>query len=118
MLDGDRADLAILVQIKDDILVEVPRLKERRCLLFMRNHSRRGFVGSLPRTPTPGLRPDTLEQVTRNPAAQITNRVAALRGLGRIATPEVQELLLGYAHDVDPRLQQAAFAALGLFADR
>jgi hypothetical protein len=59
-----------------------------------------------------------LEQVARNPDARRTNRIFALRGLGRIATPEAQDLLLEHTHDVDPRLQQAAFAALGLFADR
>ena len=58
-----------------------------------------------------------LEQVARNPAALRTNRIAALRGLGRIGTIETQKLLLEHTHDLDPRVQQAAFAALGLFAD-
>jgi HEAT repeats len=58
------------------------------------------------------------EQVARNPAALRTNRIAALRGLGRIGTIETQKLLLEHIHDLDPRVQQASFAALGLFADR
>lgn len=58
-----------------------------------------------------------LEQVARDPAMRQTDRVAALRGLGRIATPAAQNALLGQIRDPNPRVQQAAFAALGEFAD-
>jgi hypothetical protein len=58
-----------------------------------------------------------LELVARDPTMGQTDRVAALRGLGRIATRAAQDALLGHVHDPDPRVQQAAFAALGEFAD-
>lgn len=75
-------------------------------------------IGVLAIAASPEVAIPVLEQVARNTAARSTNRVAALRGLGRIATPEAQASLLGHARDGDPRVQQAAFAALGLFADR
>jgi hypothetical protein len=67
---------------------------------------------------SPDVAIPVLEQVASNHAAPRTNRIAALRGLGRIATPQARDLLLKYVPDADPRLQQAALAALGLFADQ
>jgi len=75
-------------------------------------------LGMLALAARPEVAIPVLDQVARNPAAPRTNRIAALRGLGRIATPEAQALLLAQAGDSDPRVQQAALAALGLFADR
>jgi hypothetical protein len=58
-----------------------------------------------------------LDQVARNPAVQTTDRIAALRGLGRLATPAAQNVLLEQVGDPDRRVQQAAIAALGEFAN-
>lgn len=59
-----------------------------------------------------------LDEIARNPDAAVTDRVAALRGLGRVATSDAQALLLHHATGANARLQQAALASLGLFADR
>lgn len=75
-------------------------------------------IGALAAATSAEVALPVLDQLARDSAAPRANRIAALRGLGRIATPEAQELLLRHARDVDPRLQQAAFASLGLFADR
>ncbi|MGW6726008.1 HEAT repeat domain-containing protein [Nocardia sp. NPDC055029] len=57
-----------------------------------------------------------LEQVAGDRAAGRTDRVAALRGLGRVATPAAERLLLGHITDADPAVRREAFAALGTFA--
>jgi hypothetical protein len=68
---------------------------------------------------SPALATPLLDELACSSAATITDRVAALRGLGRVATGEAQRLLLRHAGDpTSPRLQQAALASLGLFADR
>lgn len=56
-----------------------------------------------------------LEAVLADPDAPRPDRVAAARGLGVVATPEAETLLLQSARDRDPRVQQAVFAALGWF---
>lgn len=64
-------------------------------------------------------RPDAavpvLEAVLADPDAPRSDRVAAARGLGVVATPEAESLLLQSARDGDPRIQQAVFTALGWF---
>jgi hypothetical protein len=59
-----------------------------------------------------------LEQVADDRTAGRTDRVAAVRGLGAVATPTAEELLLGFAADADPNVRRQAFAALGAFAGR
>lgn len=56
-----------------------------------------------------------LEAVLADPDAPRSDRVAAARGLGVVATPEAEMVLLRSARDRDHRVQQAVFAALGLF---
>jgi hypothetical protein len=75
-------------------------------------------MGLLAIAATPDVAIPVLEQVARNASAEATSRVAAVRGLGRIATPETQALLLAHATGGHARVQQAALAALGLFANR
>ena len=64
-------------------------------------------------------RPDAalpvLADVLADSTAPRSDRVAAARGLGVIATPEAEALLLRSARDRDARLQQAVFVALGWF---
>ena len=64
-------------------------------------------------------RPDAalpvLADVLSDSTAPRSDRVAAARGLGAIATPEAEALLLRSARDRDARVQQAVFAALGWF---
>jgi hypothetical protein len=57
-----------------------------------------------------------LEQVVGDRTAGQADRVAAVRGLGTVATPAAEELLLGFAADPDPDVRREAFAALGTFA--
>jgi hypothetical protein len=57
-----------------------------------------------------------LEQVAGDRTAERADRVAAIRGLGSVATPAAEELLLGFAADADPNVRREAFAALGTFA--
>jgi HEAT repeats len=57
-----------------------------------------------------------LEQVAGDRTAGRADRVAAVRGLGSVATPAAEELLLGFAADADPNVRRVAFAALGTFA--
>jgi hypothetical protein len=57
-----------------------------------------------------------LEQVAGDRTAGRADRVAAVRGLGSVATPAAEELLLGFATDADPNVRREAFAALGTFA--
>jgi hypothetical protein len=59
-----------------------------------------------------------LEQVAGDRTAKQVDRVAAVRGLGSVATPAAEELLLGFAADADPNVRGEAFAALGTFAGR
>ena len=67
-------------------------------------------------------RPDValpvLREIAGDQSARTTNRVAALHGLGRLATSEAQTALVVETRSADPRLQIAALAALGQFADR
>ncbi|MCP9485275.1 MAG: HEAT repeat domain-containing protein [Gaiellaceae bacterium MAG52_C11] len=56
-----------------------------------------------------------LGAVLADPDAPRSDRVAAARGLGVVATPDAEELLLRSARDRNPRVQQAVFAALGWF---
>jgi hypothetical protein len=64
-------------------------------------------------------RPETamplLEEVSGDAARPAAHRRAAAEGLGHVASPEAQRLLLSIVRDGDPRVQQAAFKALGLF---
>lgn len=67
-----------------------------------------------------GARPDDAVPVLANIAASRraprTDRVTAVRGLARIATPEAQRSLVSRSRDTDARVQQAALAGLGTFA--
>lgn len=68
-----------------------------------------------------GARPEValpvLDEVAADPTADRSDRITAARELGRIATPRAQDRLLRRVRDRDPRVQHAAFAALGKFAD-
>jgi hypothetical protein len=57
-----------------------------------------------------------LQSVLASRRASSTDRVVAARELGTIATPEARSALLRRVRDSDPRVQQAVFAALGIFA--
>jgi hypothetical protein len=57
-----------------------------------------------------------LEQVAGDPTARPTDRVVAIRGLGSVATPTAEQLLLGHSADADPEARREAYAALGTFA--
>ena len=57
-----------------------------------------------------------LDEVASDRTARSTDRVAALRGLARLATPEAEAALLERARERDPRVRQAALAGLGMFA--
>jgi HEAT repeats len=56
-----------------------------------------------------------LGAVLADPEAPRADRVAAAYGLGAIATPEAEVLLLRSVRDRHPRVQQAVFTALGWF---
>ena len=60
------------------------------------------------------------EQVAGDAATPRSDRIAALRGLGQLANPDAEQLLLAHATDAaaDPRVRQEALAALGGFASR
>lgn len=62
-------------------------------------------------------RPDVavpvLEQVASSPTARTTNRIAALRGLARIATPAAETAIIAELRDAEPRIAIVAIAALG-----
>jgi hypothetical protein len=57
-----------------------------------------------------------LEQVAGDRTAGRTDRVAAIRGLRRVATPTAEELLLGLTTDADPNVRRETYAALSTFA--
>ncbi len=69
-----------------------------------------------------GARPEVsvpiLGRIVGEPGASTTERVTAARELGLLATPEAEDALLLQIRDRDPRVQQAALAALGMFASR
>ncbi len=56
-----------------------------------------------------------LDAVLADPEAPRPDRVAAAYGLGAIATPDAEAVLLRSARDRHPRVQQAVFSALGWF---
>ena len=56
-----------------------------------------------------------LEAVLADSRAPRTDRIAAARGLGTVATPEAERALLARARLRDPRVQQDVFAAIGTF---
>lgn len=64
-------------------------------------------------------RPETamplLEEVVADAGRAPADRRAAAEGLGHVASPDAERLLLRIVRDGDPRVQQAAFKALGLF---
>lgn len=57
-----------------------------------------------------------LQAALANKRLTMTERAVAARELGRIATPDAERALLRQSRSPDPRVQQYAFAALGLFA--
>lgn len=57
-----------------------------------------------------------LQAILADTKASPPERIAAARGLGRIATPAAERTLLRHARTRDPRVQQEVIAALGLFA--
>lgn len=57
-----------------------------------------------------------LQATLANNHLTMTERAAAARGLGHIATPEAERALLRHARSRDPRVQQQVFSALGPFA--
>ncbi|HEY1369264.1 MAG TPA: HEAT repeat domain-containing protein [Gaiellaceae bacterium] len=67
--------------------------------------------GAAPRVAVP-----VLDTVLADAGAPRTDRIAAARGLGTIATPEAERRLLRHVRDPDPRVQQDVLAALGTFA--
>jgi hypothetical protein len=56
-----------------------------------------------------------LEELLSDVGRPPTDRRAAAEGLGHVASPEAERVLLGAARDRDPRVQQAVFKSLGLF---
>jgi hypothetical protein len=58
-----------------------------------------------------------LEQIAGDEANTTVDRIAALREITTLATPAALQTLLRHATDRDARVQQAALAALGTFAD-
>jgi hypothetical protein len=58
-----------------------------------------------------------LDRIAADGATTTVDRIAALREITTLATPAAQPRLLRHATDGDARVQQAALAALGTFAD-
>jgi hypothetical protein len=58
-----------------------------------------------------------LEQIAADEGATTVDRITAVRDMATVATPAAQSALLRHATDRDARVQQAALAALGTFAD-
>lgn len=54
-----------------------------------------------------------LEEVVADAGRPPADRRAAAEGLGQVASPDAERLLLRIVRDSDPRVQQAAFKALG-----
>lgn len=54
-----------------------------------------------------------LTEVLSDPRAARADRIAAARGLARVATPEAAAALARHLRERDPRVQQAVLAALG-----
>jgi hypothetical protein len=65
---------------------------------------------------TPEVATPELAAILADEKAPQPERIAAARGLGRIATPAAEGALLRHAGTRDPRVQEEAVAALGLFA--
>ena len=78
--------------------------------------SRHRALGMLATVANAEVAVPVLEQVAGDRAAGRADRVAAIRGLGTIATSTAEELLLGHTADADPNVRREAFAALGTFA--
>jgi hypothetical protein len=57
-----------------------------------------------------------LQAILANNQLTMTERAAAARGLGHIATPEAERALLRHVRSLDPRVQQHVLSALGSFA--
>ena len=78
--------------------------------------SRHRALGVLATVASADVAVPVLEQVAGDRTAGRADRVAAVRGLGSVATLAAEELLLGFAADADPNVRREAFAALGTFA--
>lgn len=63
----------------------------------------------------PGVAVPALEAVLSDSKAPRTDRIAAARGLGTIATAEAERALLEHLRVRDARVQQDLFASLGIF---
>jgi hypothetical protein len=78
--------------------------------------SRHRALGVLATVASAEVAVPVLEQVAGDRTVGRADRVAAIRGLGSVATPTAEELLLGHTTDADPNVRREAFAALGTFA--
>lgn len=98
------ADLRLLTAVaRDEPGVDVPLSRHRA-------------LSVLAASASADLAIPILEQVAGDPTARSADRVAAIRGLGSVATPTAERLLLGHTADADPEARQEAYAALGTFA--
>lgn len=73
-------------------------------------------IGALAAGAKPDAATPVLTTILADSKAPQTDRSAAARGLGSIATPRAERALLRHVRIRDPRVQQDVFAALGLFA--
>ena len=72
-------------------------------------------IGALATGAKPNVAVPALKAVLSNGKAPRTDRIAAARGLGVIATAQAERTLLAHVRVSDPRVQQDVFAALGTF---
>jgi HEAT repeat protein len=72
-------------------------------------------IGALAAGAKPNVAVPALKAVLSNSKAPRTDRIAAARALGTIATPQAERALLAHVRVRDPRVQQDVFAALGTF---
>jgi hypothetical protein len=72
-------------------------------------------LGALAAGARPAVAVPALKAVLSDGGAPQTDRIAAARGLGVVATPPAERALLAHLRVRDPRVQQDVFAALGLF---
>ena len=63
----------------------------------------------------PRLAMPILAEILGSTTAAPKDRLAAAEGLGLVASPDAERVLLAAAPDRDPLVQQAVFAALGRF---
>ena len=106
-----RPPVGRLTAAQADQLVAVAQRKQT----FEEPVSSARALGALAAGASPEVAVAALETVLANSRAPRSDRIAAARGLGTVATPEAERALLARARLRDPRVQQDVFAALGQF---